>query len=147
MARLVPFGVRRCIFSTNPARKTGSSEEEEKFLRELARKIGLPETIPTSDSGSEPSLQRVPLSTLASQSDILFVLAPGGVATYHIIDEPFLRQMKKTSILVNPSRGTLVDSDALAKALREGWIWAAGVDVVEGEPNVAKDHPLVKEPR
>ena len=55
--------------------------------------------------------------------------------------------MKKTSVLVNPSRGTLVDSDALAKALREGWIWAAGLDVVEGEPNVGKDHVLVNEPR
>lgn len=55
--------------------------------------------------------------------------------------------MKPTSILINPSRGTLVDSNALAKALREHWIWGAGVDVVEGEPNVGTDHPLVKEPR
>ncbi|KAI5984570.1 CTP synthase N-terminus-domain-containing protein [Pisolithus marmoratus] len=54
--------------------------------------------------------------------------------------------MKRTGILVNASRGTLVDSDALAKALRKGWIWGAGLDVVEGEPNVTIDHPLVKEP-
>ena len=84
---------------------------------------------------------------LARESDVLFVLAPGGAATRHVINEDFLRKMKKTSILVNPSRGTLVDSDALAKALREDWIWGAGVDVVEGEPNVRADHPLVKEPR
>ncbi|THH01838.1 hypothetical protein EW145_g6849 [Phellinidium pouzarii] len=55
--------------------------------------------------------------------------------------------MKPSSILVNPSRGTIVDSDALAEALREGWIWGAGVDVVEGEPQVGADHPLVKESR
>ncbi len=55
--------------------------------------------------------------------------------------------MKKHSVLVNASRGTLVDSDALAKALKEGWIWGAGIDVVEGEPNITLDHPLVKEPR
>jgi glyoxylate/hydroxypyruvate reductase len=55
--------------------------------------------------------------------------------------------MKKHAVLVNAARGTLVDSDALAKALREEWIWGAGIDVVEGEPNVGKDHPLVKEPR
>ena len=61
--------------------------------------------------------------------------------------EPFLKQMKKTAVLVNVSRGSVVDSDALAKALREEWLWGAGLDVVEGEPNVGKDHPLVREPR
>ncbi|EJC97537.1 uncharacterized protein FOMMEDRAFT_162930, partial [Fomitiporia mediterranea MF3/22] len=39
------------------------------------------------------------------------------------------------------------DSDALAEALREDRIWGAGLDVVEGEPNIGIDHPLVKEPR
>ena len=78
---------------------------------------------------------------------MVFVLAPGGQDTYHIIGEEFLRKMKKTSVLVNASRGTLVDSDALAKVLKEGGIWAAGLDVVEGEPKIALDHPLVKEPR
>lgn len=77
----------------------------------------------------------------------MFVLAPGGAKTKHIVNEDFLRKMKKTAVLVNTARGTLVDSDALAKALREKWIWGAGVDVVEGEPNVGLDHPLVKEPR
>ena len=55
--------------------------------------------------------------------------------------------MKSTAVVVNPSRGTIVDSDALARALPEGWIWGAGVDIVEGEPQVTADHPLVKEPR
>ena len=87
------------------------------------------------------------LGELARESDVLIVLAPGGSGTYHIVNEHLLRKMKKTSILVNASRGTLVDSDALSKALREGWIWGAGLDVVEGEPNVPKDHPLVKEPK
>jgi len=41
----------------------------------------------------------------------------------------------------------LVDSDALAKALRENWIWGAGIDVVEGEPNITREHSLIKEPR
>ena len=87
------------------------------------------------------------LKTLARESDVLFVLAPGGIETRHIVDEKLLREMKRTSVLVNTSRGSLVDSDALAKALREGWIWGAGLDVVEGEPDIAADHPLVKEPR
>jgi hypothetical protein len=93
------------------------------------------------------TVSKVDIDELARESDVLFVLAPGGGETYHIVDETLLRKMKKTSILVNASRGTLVDSDALAKALREGWIWAAGLDVVEGEPNITIDHPLVKEPK
>lgn len=89
----------------------------------------------------------VDLDELARESDAVFVLAPGGPSTYHVVNEGFLRKMKKTAVLVNAARGTLVDSDALAKALREKWIWGAGVDVVEGEPNITQDHPLVKEPR
>lgn len=93
------------------------------------------------------TVKRVELDELAQQSDVLFILAPGGEKTRHIINEQFLKQMKKTSVLVNTSRGTLVDSDALAKALREGWIWGAGLDVVEGENNIPADHPLVQQPR
>ena len=83
---------------------------------------------------------------LALESDVVFVLAPGGAETYHIVGEAFLRQLKKTAVLVNAARGTLVDSDALAKGLHEGWLYGAGI-VVEGEPNVGVDHPLVKAPR
>lgn len=97
-----------------------------------------------------PTLQvveRVDLLEVARQSDVVFVLAPGGEKTKYIVNEAFLKEMKKSAIIVNTSRGTLVDSDALAKALKEGWIWGAGLDVVDGEPNVDQDHPLVKEPR
>ena len=92
-------------------------------------------------------LRRVPLEELARESDVVFVLAPGGPATHHIVDETFLRAMKKSAVLVNTARGTLVDSDALAKALHEGWLYGAGIDVVEGEPKVGADHPLVTAPR
>lgn len=93
------------------------------------------------------SLRCVDLDELARESDAVFVLAPGGAPTYHVVNEDFLRKMKKTAILVNGARGSLVDSDALAKALREKWIWGAGVDVVEGEPHITPDHPLVRERR
>lgn len=89
----------------------------------------------------------MPLFELAQESDVVFVLAPGGPETYHIVDETFLKQMKKTAVLVNTARGTLVDSDALAKALHEGWLYGAGIDVVEGEPEITASHPLVKAPR
>lgn len=80
---------------------------------------------------------------LARTSDVVITLLPGGQSTYHIIDESFLRAMKARAVLINVGRGTIVDSDALSKALRENWIWGAGLDVVEGEPNVGANHPLV----
>ncbi|PAV19116.1 glyoxylate reductase [Pyrrhoderma noxium] len=136
LKRLVAFGVKRCIYTGNPSSssKNSSSEEDDK----LASQLGL----------SPGSITRVSLQDLASRSDILFVLAPGGQSTYHIINASIFSLMKPTSILINASRGTLVDSYALADALREKKIWGAGVDVVEGEPGeVRKDHPLVKEER
>jgi glyoxylate/hydroxypyruvate reductase len=84
---------------------------------------------------------------VAKEADILIVLAPGGPSTYHIVDESVLRSMKKNAVLVNTSRGTLLDTNALVTALREGWIWGAGLDVVEGEPQITGDHPLLSLPR
>ncbi|KAF9239329.1 D-isomer specific 2-hydroxyacid dehydrogenase [Melanogaster broomeanus] len=130
LARLVPFGITHCLYSSNPTSLPNLQRDAE-----LAQKHNL------------KAVKKVDLDELARESDVLFVLAPGGSGTYHVVNEELLRKMKKTGILVNASRGTLVDSDALAKALKEGWIWGAGLDVVEGEPNVTRDHPLVKEPR
>jgi glyoxylate reductase len=61
--------------------------------------------------------------------------------THHLIDEQRLRLMKPTAYLVNTSRGPVVDERALAKALREGWIRGAALDVFETEPLPA-DSPL-----
>ncbi|KAA1476146.1 hypothetical protein DENSPDRAFT_806751 [Dentipellis sp. KUC8613] len=132
LKRLIPFGITHCIYTSSPS-SAPSTALEDALLQEHK---------PTLQS-----VRRVDLDTLARESDVLFVLAPGGAGTYHIVDEAFLRKMKRMSVLVNPSRGTLVDSEALTRALREGWIWGAGVDVVEGEPHVDREHPLVKEPR
>ena len=131
LARLVPFGITDCLYTGNPDSTTDHSGRD----AELRTKHSL------------RSLRRVSLDELARESDVLFVLAPGGSATRHAINETVLKQMKRTSVLVNAARGTLVDSDALAKALGEGWIWGAGLDVIEGEPNVTKDHVLLKHPR
>ena len=61
--------------------------------------------------------------------------------TFHLMNEERLRLMKKTAYLVNTSRGPVVDENALARALREGWIAGAALDVFEKEP-LPGDSPL-----
>lgn len=132
LSRLVPFGITDCVYSGNPANTASYAE----------RDAGILKANPTLKS-----LKRVDFDTLAKESDVLFAITPGGKDTYHLINEDFLRKMKKHAVVVNTGRGTTVDSDALAKALREEWIYAAGVDVVEGEPKIPASHPLVQAPR
>ena len=62
--------------------------------------------------------------------------------TRHLIGEQALRRMKSTAILVNGARGPVVETDALVRALREGWIAAAALDVTDPEP-LPFDHPLL----
>jgi glyoxylate reductase len=57
--------------------------------------------------------------------------------THHLIGEPELRRMKPTGCLVNASRGPVIDEAALVRALEEGWIGGAALDVYEDEPRMA----------
>ncbi len=76
------------------------------------------------------------LESLLRVADIVSLHAPGGAATRHMIDAGALRAMKQGAVLVNTGRGTLVDEAALAAALRDGTIAAAGLDVYEREPAI-----------
>jgi glyoxylate reductase len=79
-----------------------------------------------------------PLSDLLQQSDFVSVHTPLLAETRHLLDERALRTMKKTAIVVNAARGPIVDEQALVRALTEGWIAGAGLDVFENEPQI---HP------
>jgi len=76
--------------------------------------------------------------TLLRESDFVTLHVLLSAETRHLIDEASLRSMKKTAVLVNAARGPIVDEAALVRALGEGWIAAAGLDVFEEEPIV---HP------
>jgi glyoxylate reductase len=87
----------------------------------------------------ELSARRVDLATLLRDADFVTVHTPLVPETRHLIGADALRAMKKTAYLVNASRGPVVDEAALARALREGWIAGAGLDVYEDEPAVHPD--------
>jgi len=74
------------------------------------------------------------LDLLLRGSDYLVVAVPLTKETHHLIGEEELKQMKPTAYLVNIARGAAVDNKALIKALKEGWIAGAGLDVFEEEP-------------
>jgi glyoxylate reductase len=86
--------------------------------------------------------RHVALDELLSTSDFVSVHTPLLPETRHLIDAAALRKMKPSAVLVNTSRGPVVDERALAEALRDGVIAAAGLDVFEREPEV---EPLLLE--
>lgn len=75
--------------------------------------------------------------TLLHESDVVTLHLPLTPETTHYISATELKLMKPTAIVVNTSRGPLVDEKALLKALKEGWIAGAGLDVYEREPRPA----------
>ena len=73
------------------------------------------------------------------ESNFVTLHCPGGEATRHLINEERLKLMRSSAYLINTARGDVVDSRALIKALKEGWIAGAGLDVFEGEPDIDKE--------
>jgi glyoxylate reductase len=85
------------------------------------------------------------LETLLRQSDYVCVLTPYTAETKDLIGKYELSLMKKSAILINTARGGIVNEEALYEALKNGVIWAAGLDVFEEEP-VDIEHPLLSLP-
>ena len=81
----------------------------------------------------------VDFDTLVKESDILSINAPSTADTLHIIGEREFKLMQPTAILINTSRGSLVDEQALVEALRNKEIFAAGLDVYENEPKISPE--------
>ena len=86
--------------------------------------------ITISELGAEP----VELTELLQRSDIVSMHAPGMEETAHMLTEEHFRLMKPNALFINNGRGSTVDEPALIRALEEGWIAGAGLDVFEQEP-------------
>jgi lactate dehydrogenase-like 2-hydroxyacid dehydrogenase len=83
--------------------------------------------------------KKVPLSELLKKSDFVSIHVPLLKTTHHLIGKKELKMMKKTAILLNTARGPIIDESALIKALKEHWIFGAGLDVYEHEPKISEE--------
>ncbi|TAK21484.1 MAG: C-terminal binding protein [Chloroflexota bacterium] len=99
----------------------------------------------TQDQVKPWNVTLVTLDELCRQSDFISMHALLNDSTRKMFGEPQFRAMKPTAMFVNTSRGGTVDEDALARALRDGWIAGAGLDVLTQEPP-DPNNPILKEP-
>jgi len=76
------------------------------------------------------------LIEMARDCDVLMVICPGGAATRHIVNAEVLKALGPEGTLINVARGSVVDEQALVRALADGSLGAAGLDVFESEPKV-----------
>lgn len=97
-------------------------------------KIFAYEPYPDNDFVSTNKITLLPLNEVLSQCDLISLHLPLSDKTFHMIGKKELSLMKKDAIIINTSRGGLVDEDALVDALRNGTIGGAAIDTFEEEP-------------
>lgn len=112
---------------------------------ELARAFGC-EVIAYSRTKKDNFIHYESLETVMEASDVISVHVPLNDATRGLIGEKEIALMKPSALFINTARGPIVDNGALAKALKEGRIAGAGIDVYEMEPPIPADHPLLSAP-
>ncbi len=100
---------------------------------------------PTPKQLAGLEIESLPMDEVFARSDVISLHCPLTDQTHHLVDAERLKKMKATALLINTSRGPLVDSQALADALRAGTIAGAALDVLEVEPPPA-DNPLIGAP-
>lgn len=79
------------------------------------------------------------IEDVLKEADFVSLHCPGGEETYHLLNEERIKMMKPGAFLINSARGDVIDPQALIKALKNGSIAGAGLDVYEGEPNVQEE--------
>lgn len=111
-------------------------------VSELARSLGM-DVIISERPGSKVRSGRMPFHDTLSECDVISLHCPLTQENKHIIDQRALRLMRRDAIIINTSRGALIDEWALLEALSGKIIGGAGIDVLDQEPP-AFNHPLLK---
>lgn len=87
------------------------------------------------------------LDELLGASDVITLHCPLDSENRHLINDEAISAMRKGAVVINTSRGGLIDLDALERGMERGNVAAAGLDVLDGEPDPPLDHPLLKRDR
>lgn len=110
-----------------------------KLARAFDMKVLAYDVVVNEELVSKYQVEYVDLDTLLSSSDVITLHLPLNERTRHLINRNNIRRMKRGAILVNTSRGGLVETEALLEALEEGILSGAALDVVEGERALTAD--------
>lgn len=113
-----------------------------KLLKGFDLKVLCYDKYPDHSWASNEGVTYVSLTELLKNSDVICIHIPLTEETYHLISEKELEMMKKDVVIINTSRGGIIDESALYKFLKSGQIFGAGLDVFENEP--PKDSPLLE---
>ncbi|MBB6173007.1 D-lactate dehydrogenase [Nocardiopsis mwathae] len=115
---------------------------------EIARGFGMDvlatDPLPDAVLAADPRVGYVDLPTLLASADVVSLHVPGGEATRHMLGQPQFARMRRGAVLINTSRGEVVDSQALLRALADGTVAAAGLDVIEAEPALREEAELLR---
>ena len=114
-----------------------------KKVKPLGFRILIYDPYTSVETLKEYNVEFVSLTEILKQSDFISLHAPLTLETKHIISKKELQIMKKTAYLINTSRGSLIDEEALYRALKEKWISGAALDVLSSE-EIDSTHPLIK---
>jgi glyoxylate/hydroxypyruvate reductase len=128
--RTHPFGIGRVLYLTSkPGEKVGHDHFD---------------VLATAKIPVEPAQSA---EELAAESDVVIVGCALTQETKHLVGRRFFARMKKLGVIVNIARGGVIDTEALVEALDQERIFGAGLDVIENEPNIQADHPILKQKR
>ena len=112
-------------------------------VTKIAEAFGMKVVVHTRTPGEDDGIKYVDLETIFSESDVVSLHCPLTPETEGLVNRDHLRMMKETAILINTSRGPVVDEPALADALNSGQIAGAALDVLSVEPPPV-DNPLFR---
>lgn len=115
------------------------------LVRPMAGRIAAYDSYPNLEAAAEAGVELLPLSELLRISDVISLHLPLTDETHHMFDNRAFSCIKKGAILVNTSRGAIIDENALCEALDNGTLMGAGLDVFSVEP-IDSGNPLTKYP-